>query len=104
MDEVMDTATETGRDDRHEAESDAFVPDEAWIDGFQKQLTAELVDALRNYARMRSLAVGYAGRKVDDYYARELVQDAIGDTWTGVRRWDPQRCDLQCHLVRVIQD
>lgn len=101
MDRLIDTATETGRDD--ETNEPAFVPDDAWIDVFQKQLTAELVDQLRSYARMRALAVGYAGRKVDDYYAHELVQDAIGDTWTGVLRWDPAGWTLKHHLVRAIQ-
>ena len=44
-----------------------------------------------------------SGRKVDDYYARELVQDAIGDTWAGKLRWDPKRCTLEHHLIRAIQ-
>ena len=44
-----------------------------------------------------------AGRKVDDYYARELVLDALGDTWLGVVRWDPEKCSLAYHLVRTIE-
>lgn len=44
-----------------------------------------------------------AGRKVDDYFARELVQDAIGDTWNGTLTWDPERCSLELHLIRAIQ-
>jgi hypothetical protein len=47
--------------------------------------------------------VASAGRKVDDYYARELVLDALGDTWLGVVRWDPAKCSLAYHLVRTIE-
>jgi hypothetical protein len=75
----------------------------AWLDAFTKQLTPKLIDQLRSFARMRILAVGYAGRKVDDYYARELVQDAIGDTFAGAHRWNPARAPLELHLVRAIQ-
>jgi len=62
-----------------------------------------LIDKLRNYARPRALSVAYAGRKVDTYYTRELVQDAIGDTWAGALRWDPLRCSLETHLRRAIK-
>jgi hypothetical protein len=104
MTEAKHTATETGRDS--ESEIDAalpFTPDDAWVDEFERQLTPALIDRLRNYARPRAFAVASAGRKVDDYYAREVVQDAIGDTWSGLLRWDPARCELELHLLRAIQ-
>jgi len=80
-----------------------FAPDDNWLAAFEAQLTPKLIDSLRNYARMRAFAVATTGRKVDDYYARELVQDAIGDTWSGLLGWDPARCSLEHHLVRAIQ-
>lgn len=98
------TATETGRDSEIEIDArQPFAPDDTWLDQFEKQLTPTLIDRLRNYARPRALGVANAGRKVDDYYTRELVQDAIGDTWAGVLRWDPARCSLELHLRRAIQ-
>src|SRR5262245_15005051 len=97
------TAPGTGRNCDTEMERKAFDPDDTWSDDFQKQLTPKMVDSVRSFARMRGLFVASAGRKVDDYYARELVQDAIGDTWAGVLRWDPTRCTLQCHLVSAIE-
>lgn len=90
-------------DSEIEASEEPFSPDATWVNTFEKQLTAKLIDGLRNYARPRAYAVARAGRKVDDYYARELVQDAIGDTWSGTLRWDPKRCTLEHHLIRAIQ-
>lgn len=80
-----------------------FAPDDAWIDAFQAQLTEEAIDRVRRFARMRALGVANTGRKVDDYYARELVQDAIADTFEGVLRWDPARVTLEAHLTRAVQ-
>jgi hypothetical protein len=80
-----------------------FTPDDAWLDAFQAQLTGETVDRARKFARMRALGVANTGRKVDDYYARELVQDAIADTFEGVLRWDPARVTLEAHLTRAVQ-
>lgn len=100
--EDVTTAPETGRNEDKEP-IERFAPDNAWCAEFEKQLTSKLIDGLRNYARPRAFAVAAAGRKVDEYYARELVQDAIGDTWSGVLHWDPKRCSLELHLLRAIQ-
>lgn len=98
------TAPVTGRDSETEIDPGCtFTPDNAWLTEFDKQLTPKLIDRLRNYARPRAFAVAVAGRKVDDFYARELVQDAIGDTWSGILRWDPTRCSLELHLLRAVQ-
>jgi hypothetical protein len=64
-----DTAPETGRnddsDDEIETSAEPFSPDAPWVNTFEKQLTAKLIDGLRNYARPRAYAVARAGRKVD---------------------------------------
>lgn len=80
-----------------------FSPTEQWIRQYQRQATPQLISGLNQYARTRALAVADSGRKVDDYYARELVLDALGDTWLGVVRWDPTKCSLGYHLVRTIE-
>ncbi|HTR53347.1 MAG TPA: hypothetical protein VMJ10_21785 [Kofleriaceae bacterium] len=99
-----DTGTETGRNpnDANDGGTEPFAPNEDWIQQFKTQCNQSLITGLNNYARTRMLGVAYAGRKVDDYYARELVLDAIGDTWMGVVRWDPSRFPLKHHLLRVI--
>src|SRR5262249_4911115 len=38
-----------------------------------------------------------------DYYAGELVQDALADTMIGVLRWDPSAKTLQQHIRDVIK-
>jgi integrase len=102
------TGTETGRDAiQSESESkieteQAFTPSEDWINEYQKQATPKLIAGLNQYARTRALTVAAAGRKVDDYYARGLVLDALGDTWLGVVRWDPSKCSLGYHMVTTI--
>lgn len=97
-----DTAPATGRHCETD-ESNVFAPDKAWLDEFQQQLTPKLTNSLRDYARHRAYYVATSGRKVDEYYVRELVQDAVVDTWTGVLRWDPKRCTLKKHLARAIK-
>ena len=106
MQEPTTTAAETGRDPNDteiEDTNEPFTPTEDWIKQYQKQATAKLIAGLNQFARTRALAVADAGRKVDDYYARELVLDALGDTWLGVVRWDPAKCSLAYHLVRTIE-
>ncbi len=106
MKEPKTTAAVTGRDPS-DAEIDesieAFAPSEDWIKHYQKQTTPKLIAGLNQFARTRALTVAAVGRKVDDYYARELVLDALGDTWLGVVRWDPAKCSLAYHLVRTIE-
>ena len=106
MQEPTTTATATGRDpiESNVEENHApFTPSESWIKQYTKQANAKLIAGLNQFARTRALAVADAGRKVDDYYARELVLDALGDTWLGVVRWDPEKCSLAHHLVRTIE-
>ncbi len=101
------TAAEAGRDPSTEIAREEltspFTPTQDWIRHYHKQATAKLISGLNQYARTRALSVADAGRKVDDYYARELVLDALGDTWLGVVRWDPDKCSLGYHVVRTIE-
>ena len=106
MQEPTITAPATGRDPIEsivEENQAPFTPSESWIKQYQKQATPKLIAGLNQFARTRALAVAdVGGRKVDDYYARELVLDALGDTWLGVVRWDPDKCSLAYHVVRTI--
>ncbi len=69
-----------------------------------KQTTDELLRAAHRYARQRAAMVRRAGVRVDHLYARELVQDALSDTWLGRDIvWDPAQCSLLEHLRGLIR-
>ena len=69
-----------------------------------KQTTDELLRAAHRYARQRAAMVRRAGVRVNHLYARELVQDALSDTWLGRDIvWDPAQCSLLEHLRGLIR-
>ncbi|HWO21289.1 MAG TPA: hypothetical protein VNO30_21125 [Kofleriaceae bacterium] len=81
-----------------------FAPTKAWLDAFEEQATQSgFEQRLKRYATMCARKVATAGRHVDDFYHRELIQDAIHDTLTGTRAWNPEHCELEIHLCGVIQ-
>jgi hypothetical protein len=69
----------------------------------EHQNTDELRTTARRYAESRVQFVRAAGCPVPKNYARELVDDAIADTWLGVLHWDPDRCSLLVHLRSEIR-
>jgi len=77
-----------------------FVPSKDWIDALEEQCTEELIQRARRYAARRAHGVG---RINDNYYASELVQDALTDTTIGVLQWDPVDKPLQRHIHDVIR-
>ena len=77
-----------------------FVPSEGWISALEEQCTEEMLQRARRYAARHAYGVG---RINDDYYAGELVQDALTDTTIGVLRWDPSTKTLQQHIQDVIK-
>ncbi len=70
---------------------------------FKEQATEELRRRALRYARQRATLVRRAGRRIDNLYARELVQDALTDTWAGVVAWDPAKRSLLKHVLDVIR-
>lgn len=57
----------------------------------------------RQYAQTRVIMVRRAGIPISKTYARELVDDAHADTWTGDLPWDPSQCSLLEHLCWAIK-
>jgi hypothetical protein len=55
------------------------------------------------YARGRVNLLRRAGRPVSKNYARELVDDAHADTWSGALAWDPSQRPLVHHLRLAIR-
>jgi len=69
-------------------------------------LTPELLEDVQRYAEQRAAKVRRTGRpcprRLNDY-ARELLDDAYTDTWTGDLAWDPDACSLATHLRMAIK-
>ena len=68
---------------------------------FTQQASNELIRRASRYAQQRAVIVRQAGRRIDNMYGRELVQDALCDIWSGAVGWDPARCSL-LHQVRSV--
>jgi len=69
----------------------------------QRELTPDLLRSLRMWAdRACARLLALEGRD-DPAYVSIMVQDAIGDTYAGIRTWEPSRRILRHHLARVIQ-
>jgi hypothetical protein len=96
--------TPSDKNTTHETiETNPAWRDEAWLARFDEQLTEEVIGKLHDRAEQRAFAVEAAGKRVDSFYWRALVQDAIADTWIGLLRWDPERGGLYAHLWWAIQ-
>lgn len=83
--------------DRNETEL-WHAPPTTTLQAIAEQYTADVARAAQRYAEGRVPSVRRAGCAVPKDYARELVDDAHADTWSGRLAWDPERCDLLTHL------
>jgi hypothetical protein len=79
-----------------------FTPSEAWIEEFTNQCTEEMRLYAKAFAARRLHGLGKSRGYVDDYDAREIVQDILGDTVLGIRMWDPALKTLQQHVEDAI--
>lgn len=75
----------------------------AWQEAFRAQLTKQLIANAEHYAAARAMGVQRAGGNVDDLYSRELVQDVLTDTLSGVLAWTPSRCTLETHVLDSVR-
>jgi len=77
------------------------------LDTVRAAVQVQATDALQRrafrYARTRAALVRHAGGRPDRLYIRELVQDALADTWTGDLKWNPERCTLLDHVCGAIR-
>lgn len=97
MTETNDTAQQLCRT------PETFHPDEAWIEAFEHQNTDELRKRAKRFARSRARFVARAGGRGDDFYAAELVHDALTDTLLGVLSWNPDVVSLETHVFGAIR-
>ena len=72
-------------------------------EAFAEQASEELIRTACRYARQRAVIVRKAGRRIDNLYARELVQDALSDIWSGAVAWDPSKSTLLREVRDVVR-
>lgn len=70
---------------------------------FLAQATDALIDEACRYAAARVPMVRGAGRATPHFYHRELVNDALGDTWAGTVTWDPAKVPLVDHVCQLVK-
>jgi hypothetical protein len=87
----------------HSSLSQPWFPSEAWSAAFARECTKQLYDDARRFATWRARAVGSEGGLADEYYTRELAQNALADTATGVLRWNPTEKTLREHVLDAIR-
>ena len=80
-----------------------WLPPEAWIEAFARECTEQLYRDAQRFAAWRAGAVRTAGGLADAYYVRELVQNVLADTATGVLRWEPADKTLREHVWDAIR-
>jgi hypothetical protein len=78
-------------------------PPLATLRALAEHTTPELQRKAWEYARGRVKLLRWAGRPASKLYARELVDDAHADTWSGALPWDPSQCSLLAHLRHAIK-
>lgn len=76
---------------------------EQWLAALRAQYTPALVDSVFAYAASRASWIAKHKDTHDPHLARELIDDAIGDTFLGVVTWEPNEISLAVHLKRVIR-
>jgi hypothetical protein len=76
---------------------------EQWLAALRAQYTPALVDSVFAYAASRASWIAKHKDTHDPHLARELIDDAIGDTFLGVVTWAPNEISLAVHLKRVIR-
>src|SRR5215470_2906426 len=79
-----------------------FTISNEWRAAFETQCTRELLRKAERFAKRRARKLRMVGVVVDDDYARHLVQDVLGDTATGLLRWDLCAERLEDHIMDAI--
>jgi len=77
--------------------------DAVWEAAYLAQLTDALAASVGAFAKKRASWLEGKTKRKDNYLWRELLQDALTDTWLGDVTWDPTKAPLDLHLKRVIR-
>jgi len=78
-------------------------PPPTWRAQFKAQATSDMIEDVYGYVAKRATWIQHQQGRRSPGLIRELIQDALGDTFAGIVRWDPSRCPLSLHLKTVIR-
>jgi len=78
-------------------------PSPAWRAQFKAQATQDMMDDVYGYVAKRATWIEHQQGRRTPGLIREMIQDALGDTFAGIVTWDPSRCPLALHLKSVIR-
>jgi hypothetical protein len=78
-------------------------PSPVWRAQFKAQATQDMMDDVYGYVARRATWIEHQSGRRSPGLIREMIQDALGDTFAGVVTWDPTRCSLALHLKSVIR-
>lgn len=82
---------------------DEFTPTESWRASFEKQANQKTLERLHRIARARLGAYSGGRQNVQDCDVDDIVIAALGDTWSGILKWDPTAKPLFAHMKDAIK-
>lgn len=92
-----------GHESKPAKRTKAVPRDAAWEAAYAAQLTDALAASVGAFAKKRASWLEGKTRRRDALLWRELLQDALEDTWTGELTWDPKEAPLDLHLKGAIR-
>jgi hypothetical protein len=88
---------------KHDQNAKSEGPSPIWRAQFKAQATQDMMDDVYGYVAKRATWIEHQCGRRSPGLIREMIQDALGDTFAGVVTWDPSRCSLALHLKSVIR-
>jgi hypothetical protein len=85
------------------ATREEFTPSESWRASFEKQANGRTLEKLNRIARARLGAYTGGKQNVQECDVDDIVISALGDTWSGVLKWDPSAKTLFAHMKDAIK-
>ncbi len=80
-----------------------WTPPPEWRALFRVQATQDTLDDVTAYAGSYAQSIARIVGRRHPGTVEEMVQDAAGDTFRGIVKWDPARCSLAMHLKSVLR-
>ena len=94
--------TDNKRDGEAQTQAEEDWPPPTWRAQFKAQANDDMMDDVYGYVAKRATWIQHRQGRRAPGLVREMIQDALGDTFAGIVKWDPSRCSLALHLKTVV--